>query len=47
MELDAVERQLPVAYRHHLVVAGGADLEAVRDGERCEGVVAARLEVLR
>ena len=47
MELDAVERQLPVTHRHHLAVGcGRRDLEHVGHRRRGERVVAAGQEVL-
>jgi len=36
--VDAVERELLVAHRHHFVVAGRGDLEDVRDGQRRKGI---------
>src|SRR5690242_11341629 len=48
MELDAVDRQLSVPDAHHLALAaGGRDLEHVRNRRGCEGVVPARLELVR
>src|SRR4051812_4342387 len=45
MELDAVDRQLAVAHRHHLAVLRGcADREGLGDARRGERVVAAALE---
>ena len=45
MELDALDRELAVAYPHHLAVGrASGHLELVRDREGGERVVAARLE---
>jgi hypothetical protein len=46
VELDAVDRQLAVADRHHLAVGGrGRDLEDLGDARRRERVVAAGQEL--